>query len=347
MLEKDRKIAIYMEASLGRDDGKLGYGVMRYGSNPIVCVIDSMQAGKTVSDVCALPFDHPVVDSIEAARAMGAEVLVLGTAPSGGFAPQSWYPHMQQALQLGMSLVNGMHTLLADELGETISDPQSQFIWDTRKPGFTPQIARARAAALDNLRVLMVGTDMAIGKMTAGLEIYRWITGQNVTSSFIATGQVGITITGSGIPLDAFIVDQACGAVESAVLEAADSDVVFIEGQGSLLHPGSTATLPLMRGSCANRLIMCHRAGKTHLQNPSHIKVPPLKDFIKLNEDLAGACGSLTRPETTGIALNTAGFDDAQADQKIKRLEDETGLPVEDVVRNGAAKLGRAILGLS
>ena len=38
-------------------------------------------------------------------------------------------------------------------------------------------------------------------------------------SGFIATGQIGITITGDGIPLDAFKVDHACGAVERKVLE--------------------------------------------------------------------------------------------------------------------------------
>ena len=59
-----------------------------------------------------------------------------------------------------------------------------------------------------------------------------------------ATGQVGITVTGKGIPLDAYKLDHACGAVEAAVIEQKDKDVVIVEGQGSIMHPGSSATLP-------------------------------------------------------------------------------------------------------
>lgn len=344
MLNKNQKIAIYMEGDLGSDYGKMGYGVMRYIANPISCVIDSTQAGKQVNEVCKLPFDYPVVASLNEAKNLGAQVLVLGTAPSGGRVADEWYPSLKEALSLGMSIVNGLHDPLSEILADHVTMPDKQWIWDTRQPAFTPAIAAAKEAELGNKRVLMVGTDMAIGKMTAGLEVYRWIKQQQVSSAFIATGQIGITITGQGIPLDAFKVDHACGAVETAVMAAADHDIIFVEGQGSLLHPGSSATLSLMRGSCANRLIMCHRGGMTHLRKPEHVSVPPIKEFIQLNEHLAAACGSLTAAKTVGIALNTVMLDEQQAVAEIARLEDETGLPVQDVVRNGAEKIGKALL---
>ena len=72
-----------------------------------------------------------------------------------------------------------------------------------------------RRQPLNNKRVLLVGTDMAIGKMTAGLEIHRWLRAHRQDAVFLATGQIGITITGRGIPLDAFKLDHACGAVEA------------------------------------------------------------------------------------------------------------------------------------
>ena len=103
----------------------------------------------------------------------------------------------------------------------------------------------------------MVGTDMACGKMTTALEFFSWFKEKGLNTGFIATGQIGITITGDGIPLDAFKVDHACGAVETKVLENSNKDLIIIEGQGSLLHPGSTATLPLIRGSCPTHLILC------------------------------------------------------------------------------------------
>jgi len=344
MLDKNQKIAIYMEDNLDSDYGKMGYGVMRYIPNPVVCVIDSTHKGMRVKDACSLPYDYPVVSTVEEAHQLGAEVLVLGTAPSGGRVPDEWYPPLREALQFGMSLVNGLHDKLNDKLGESIQDTANQWIWDVRQPAFTPAIAKGRAADLKNSRVLMVGTDMAIGKMTAGLEVYDWIRNQNPSTAFVATGQIGITITGHGIPLDAFKVDHACGAVETAVLEAADNDFIFIEGQGSLLHPGSSATLSLMRGSCANKLIMCHRAGMSVLRSPDHIKIPPLREFIQLNEAMTSVCGSLTAAKTIGVALNTSMLDEQDALAVIKQTEDDIGLPVQDVYRFGAEKLGMELL---
>lgn len=345
MLRKDHNIALFMQDSLGSENGKMGYGIMRYSANPIVCVIDSTQAGQSVRQACGLPFDVPVVANIAEAEALNANVIITGTAPSGGRIPKDWLPPLHEALDAGMSLVNGLHDSLSQLLNVELSE--SQFIWDIRRPQFTPPIASGLAGDQKNLRILMIGTDMAIGKMTAGLELYRWSQQQSLSSAFVATGQVGISITGTGIPLDSFKVDHACGAVETAVLQKADKDLIFIEGQGSLLHPGSSATLSLMRGSCANRFILCHRAGMDWIETGDdnrRIQVPPLQDFIKLNEQVASVYGSLTTPKTVGIALNTSHLNDAKARAEITRLENELGLPVQDLVRYGAEKLGNALI---
>lgn len=344
MLENHQKLAIYMEENLDSNYGKLGFAVMRYSPNPIVCVIDSIHNGKKISEVCGLPFDYPVTGSIEEAVRMGAEVLVLGTAPSGGRIPREWDEPLSQSIEKGLCIINGLHDSLNDRYGSRLLG--QQWIWDIRQPVTIPDIASARCASLDNKRVLLVGTDMAIGKMTAGLEIHKWICDNHaeLKTEFLATGQVGITITGKGIPLDAYKVDHACGAVEAMVLEAGKSDIVLIEGQGSILHPGSTATLPLMRGSCATHLIMCHGAHMSRLRHPESVKIPPLKEFIHLNEELTSVCGSLIRASTIGIALNTSMVSEREAFSEIARLEDETGLPVTDVVRFGPEKLGRRLI---
>ena len=191
----------------------------------------------------------------------------------------------------------------------------------------------------------MIGTDMAIGKMTAGLEIYKWLREQKVSTAFLATGQTGVTITGRGIPLDAYKVDHASGAVEQLVLGAADKDVVIIEGQGSLVNPGSTATLPLMRGSCATHLILCHKAGKTTVEiEENTVPIPPLREFIALNEAVATVCGSLTKATTIGVAVDTRGLDEQSAQVALSDIEDETGLPAQDLVRFGPEKVARLLL---
>jgi uncharacterized NAD-dependent epimerase/dehydratase family protein len=342
MLKSTQKIAIYLQGSLGDADGKMGYGVLRFSPNPVCCVIDSRHSGKSVSDVIDVGRDCAVVASIGQAVEAGAEVLVLGIAPSGGRIPEDWLPALNDAIDHGLCIVNGLHDFLADRFVDRLS--KEQWIWDVRQVGdAAPPMASGKAAQLTNKRLLMVGTDMAIGKMTVALEMNRHLLELNRDSVFIATGQIGLTVSGFGVPLDAVKVDHACGWVESKVLEMAQHDIVLIEGQGSLLHPGSSATLSLMRGGCPTHLVLCHKAGMTHVDS-MNVKIPPLKDVIALNEITASGAGALTQARTIGIALNTYGLDEAQAVRTISSTEDDTGLPVTDVVRYGASKLTDALI---
>lgn len=343
MLDPTLPIALFAEATLGTLNAKMTEGILRYGRNPVAAVIDSTKAGRQVSDVCAVPANTPVVASLDEAIARGAAVLVLGTAPSGGRLPPDWIGMLEQALDRGLHLINGMHDRLEPLLGHRLRE--GQWIWDLRVPqGDPPPIAMARAAALDNRRVLMVGTDMAIGKMTAGLELTRGLQDLGHDAAFLATGQIGIAITGRGIPLDAMLVDHAAGAVERMVLEAANHPVVVVEGQGSLLHPGSTATLPLLRGSCCNAMVLCHRAGMRHLDTIGEVLVPPLPDVIALYEAVASAAGALPAARIKAIAVDTSRLDATAAGACLRKIEDQTGLPAVDPVRDGRQRLATAVL---
>jgi len=344
MLDPNLPIALYAEATLGTLNAKMTEGILRYGSNPVVAVIDSTKAGLRVSDVCPIRSEVPVVASLEEAIQRGAVVLVLGTAPSGGRLPAAWLGTLEAAIDQGLHLINGMHDRLEPVLRHRLRP--GQWVWDLRVPqAEPPPIAMARAAALNNQRVLMVGTDMAIGKMTAGLELTRHLQGQGHDAVFLATGQIGIAITGRGIPLDAVLVDHAAGAVERMVLEAAGHDVLVIEGQGSLLHPGSTATLPLMRGSCCTAMILCHRAGMQRLDTIGEVSVPPLTEVIALYEAVARAGGALTPARVAAIAVDTSRLSAADAETALQAIEDETGLPTADPVRQGTQRLASAALG--
>ena len=340
MLNSKDKVAVWMEGSLDDDYGKMGISAMRYLENEIVCVIDSTHSGKIVSDVSPIiKKDILIVDSLEKAKQMGASVLLMGVLTSGGILPDHWGEMIIKALKLELSLVNGLHVNLNDKYSSYIIDKENQWIWDTRTPQFIPKIGSGEAMKLSNKRVLMIGTDMAAGKMTVGLELYSHLKDKNVNVGFVATGQVGITVTGKGIPLDAYKLDYACGAVQQAVVEEQDKDIVIVEGQGSILHPGSTATLPLMRGTCPTHMILCHLAHKDSLRSPDWVKVPNLLSFIKLNEELANVLGTYGNSKVVGIALNTSRLDENDAKNYILKVEKETGLPAADVVRFGGDKI--------
>ena len=343
MLKPTDKIAVWMESSLDDDYGKMGISALRYLDNEILCVVDSVYAGKKISEVSIIKKDIPIVESIEKAKLMGSDVLLLGVLTSGGVRPKSWDPVIREALEKGMSIINGLHDQVSPDFSKHLVT-QNQWIWDTRVPKFIPKIGSARTADLTNKRVLMIGTDMAAGKMTAGLELFSYLKDKNINVGFVATGQVGITVTGNGIPLDAYKLDHACGAVETAVLEQKEKDIVIVEGQGSILHPGSTATLPLMRGTCPTHMILCHIARNDSLRSMENIKIPELKNFIKLNEDLASVLGTYPEAKVIGIALNTTHMSEADAKDYINNVEKETGVLAADVIRFGGDRIFSQLL---
>ena len=343
MLKPHQRVALYMEGYIHTEYVKMGLGLIRYLQNPIVGIIDSNHAGRNINQEYNIDRDIPIYKKLDHVIDQGAEVLILGIAPSGGKIPDTWHCVIQDALDSGLSIINGLHDSLGPSFSDHIQNP-TQWIWDVRVPQFTPNIASGRAAKLTNKRLLMIGTDMACGKMTAGLEIYRWAQNNKIDTAFVATGQIGITLMGSGIPLDALKVDHACGAVEQMVVNNSERSLVVVEGQGSLLHPGSAATLPLMRGTCPTHMILCHRADKTTLRNPESIKIPDLRDFITLNESLASVAGTYGNPKVVGIALNTVNLLEKEAKKYINNLESEFKIPVTDVLRFGVEKIVKDLL---
>ena len=343
MLKSNERVTVYMEGHIDSDYGKMGTGVVRYLKNPIVGVIDKTHAGKSMKDFIDIEREIPIIENVNRAISLGAEVLVIGIAPSGGRIPDSWKPIIKESIKSGLSIVNGLHDLLLPEWRNIINRGK-QWIWDVRVPQFTPTIATAKASSLSNKRVLFIGTDMAVGKMTSGLELYEDLLQRRVKVGFIATGQIGITIMGKGIPLDAFKIDHACGAVEQMVMEDADKEILIVEGQGSLLHPGSSATLPLMRGSCPTHLILCIRADKMTLRSPKNIAIPDLNKFIALNEDLATVVGTYPRAKVIGICANTSMLSKENAKNFIYSISEKTGVETTDPVRFGVSGISNLLL---
>lgn len=331
MLRPETKLILFMEGALGELHGKMGTGILRYSKNPVVAIIDTTAVGSSVEAKTGIQRNIPIVATLEEAIKLGGEALVLGIAPPGGQIPATWFRILDEAISQGVSLINGLHDRLS--LRYPTLKP-GQFVWDIRVEPAGLDINHAKAAKLDNRRVLMIGTDMAIGKMTAGLEIYRRANERGLRTEFVATGQIGITLTGRGVPLDAVRVDYASGAIEREVLACKDASLVIVEGQGSLINPASTANLPLLRGTQPTHLILCHRAGLTHLQRFQEIQIPPLDQFWTLYEDLAEACGTFKRPQTVAICLNTAHLTPSQAEATLKQTEDRYGLPTVDPVRS-------------
>jgi uncharacterized NAD-dependent epimerase/dehydratase family protein len=271
-------------------------------------------------------------------------VLAIGIAPSGGALPEPWYQEVKTAVAAGLSIVNGLHTPLTPDLKALRPHPQ-QWIWDVRQEPSGLQVGAARARHLPCRRVLAVGTDMSVGKMSTNLELHKTAIARGLRSKVIATGQTNLMLGDDGIPLDAVRVDFAAGAVEQAVLAHGEThDILFVEGQGSLFNPASTATLPLMRGSQPTHLVLVHRVGQTQIHNCPDIKIPPLPEVIRVCETVVSAGGAFLAAPVVAIALNTHPLSEAEAKAAIAAVTQSTGRPCTDVVRYGAAPILQTIM---
>lgn len=342
-LKPDQRVAILLHDGIQGTQGKTGLALLRYSQAPIVAVIDRQCAGESLPALTGIAREVPIVATVAQALAYAPDVLAIGIAPSGGGLPDEWQQEIKQAIVAGLSIVNGLHTPCLPELRDSLRE--GQWIWDVRQEPSGLTIGSGKARLLTCQRVLTVGTDMGVGKMSTSLELNSAAQRRGLRSLFLATGQAGLMIAGNGVPLDGVRVDFAAGAVEQLVIRGKDYDMLHIEGQGSLLHPGSTATLPLIRGTQPTQMILVHRAGQTHIRNHPHVPIPPLAKVIQLYETVAAAGGAFTPVPVVAIALNTAHLETAVAQLAIEQTQAETGLPCTDVVRFGADALLDAVLG--
>jgi uncharacterized NAD-dependent epimerase/dehydratase family protein len=332
-LTAKHRVAILLHEGIRGTHGKTGLAYLRYGEASIVAVIDGQCTGESLSALTGIERtrDIPIVGNVQEALTYHPDVLLIGIAPSGGVLPDAWWEEVKQGVAAGLSLVNGLHTPLASRFERL---QERQWIWDIRQEPKELNIGKGKARSLSCQRLLTVGTDMAVGKMSTSLEIYRAAQQRGIKAKFLPTGQGGLAIAGDGIALDAIRVDFAAGAVEQMVMDwGNDYNLLIVEGQGSLLHPGSTATLPLMRGSQPTGLILVHRAEQQFIRDVPELAIPPLSKVVQLYEQLASAGGVFTPVSVIAIALNTFHLSVEAAQQAIEQVKEETGLPCTDIVR--------------
>jgi uncharacterized NAD-dependent epimerase/dehydratase family protein len=344
-ISADARLALYAEGEFGKGRSKTAEGVMRYGQNPIAAVIDSTATGKTIKETVGIDCPAPIVASIEDSLVHKPTVLLLGTAPTGGRLPDSWRADIILAIENGLDIVSGLHDFLEDDPEiKAVADAHGRLLLDVRKAPEDLPVASGLAKKVKGFTVLTVGSDVSIGKMTTSLELLRAAQKKNVKADFVATGQTGIMVAGGkGIAIDRVIGDFMAGAAEQMVTSVDEScELIFVEGQGSLAHPGfSGVTLSLLHGSCPKAMILCHQPGRKLIGRLPDFPILDLKRMIGLNETMA----ALMQPaKVVGIALNTNGLNEEEARQAILAIEQETELPCTDPVRFGADALVDAIL---
>ncbi len=314
---------------------KTATGLLRYCPRECLAVLDPDCAGQRAQELLEVGGDTPIIASLDAAPT--ADTLVLGIAPPGGKIPLAWKQVILQAIDRGMNVLSGLHDFLSDD-SEIARAAQAKgvTITDVRKNDFK-QIARRHGLNDSCLRLHTVGHDCSVGKMVVSLELERGLIARGRDAHFVATGQTGIMVAGSGLPIDCIVADFVNGAAEKLVLDSQHHEIIVVEGQGSLVHPSySAVTLGLLHGCLPHGLIFVFEAGRETVGGLEQVKLPSLKKQRELFETMA----SIYQPcETIGIAMNGRRLNKSDAEQLARSIETEMGLPVVDVIRDGPARL--------
>jgi uncharacterized NAD-dependent epimerase/dehydratase family protein len=320
--------------------GKTYRGVLRYRREDVVAILDSARAGETEDGV-------PVVATVQEALPLRPTTALVGVVTQGGHFPPNWMQLLRSCVENGLDVENGLHVFLEDDPELSgLAERHGVELRDLRRPPADLSTATGENLGVEATIVLTVGSDCAIGKMTVSCELDLEARRRGLRSVFVPTGQTGMAIAGWGIAIDAVVADFIAGAAERLVVEGRErgGDLLWVEGQGSLVHPVySGVTLGLYHGSVPHLLVLCHEVGRTEIEGAGggpH-PIPPLRELVELHERFALPA----RPaRVVAVALNTRELGEDEARAAVAAAEAETGLPADDPVRFGAARLVDAVL---
>lgn len=234
-----------------------------------------------------------------------------------------------EAAQAGISLVSGLHQLLADdrEIVDTIQRQGAQII-DVRRPRPTSELRfwTGEVLSLETPRVAILGTDCALGKRTTGSLLVDACGGVGLHAEMIFTGQTGwLQGYPYGFILDATPNDFVCGELESAILACqreVEPDLILIEGQASLRNPMGPCGSELILAGGAAGVILQHAPTRPFFDELEELgcRIPPIEEEI----ELIGLLGA----EVWAVTLSEENMASKEAEEIRLDMAERLGIPV-------------------
>ena len=328
---------VYCEGNFAALDGKTANGLVRSSEKyRILSVIDSEKAGLDTGMVLdeknnGIPLCRDLADALAAAGTV-PDYFIFGMAPSSGMLSLHERSLILEAISHGMNIVNGLHEFLNDDPIFIAACEASQVeILDVRKPRAKKDLRMfsGRIAEVTCPRIAVLGTDCAIGKRTTATVLTKALNDCGIRAVMIGTGQTGL-IQGAryGVALDAIPSQFCVGELEATIVEAFENekpDVIIIEGQGALSHPAFSSSSFILRGSCANGVVLQHAPERKHRCDFEQMPIPTPESEINLIETFA-------ETKVIGLTINHENMIDAKVTAAITRYEKELGIPVTDAL---------------
>jgi len=342
---RGRKALLLANHSFSSMWAKTAVCFLMYRAQDAAAVLDADQAGRTAADALGVGGDVPIVGTVEDGIRKGAEIAIVGTAPMGGVLDDELYGEIITCLEAGLDVVSGLHVFLEDDSDVLAAGRVSGArAWDVRRVHYPFEVSQGQGCTTGARTVMIVGSDCNVGKMTVSLELCREARRRGIKAAWAATGQTGMLLCERGICVDRVIADFVGGAAQELVnAEGAGVDLLFVEGQGAIVHPGYAAvTLGLLYGVMPDCMVLAHVAGRELLKR-LETPILPVSELVALHEQLMAPFR--TSP-VAGVTLDTSTLETDAARTELERISKQTGLPAADVVRFGCDPVLDAILGI-
>lgn len=326
---------VLAESVFGTTYGKTANGLVRFSRRYNVrYVIDSSHAGEDAGMVlngkkCGIP----VVAALPVNADPPLSTLVVGVATDGGVLPPKYRKFIADALKSGLNVVSGLHEFLSDDPefaklasknGRTITDVRKMF--RDRKDMFTGRILDVKS-----MKIAVLGTDSAVGKRTTSVFLSESMKKKGNTSEMIGTGQTswmqGFKYT---IVLDAIINDFVSGALETVTVDAWNDlhpDYMFLEGQGSVLHPAYPGSFEIIGALHPDAIILQHSPKRLYYDGFEQFKIPPLEKYIRILE-------LLSDKKVIAVAINRDDMTSSEMLDYMDMVERKYGIPAFDPLGN-------------
>ena len=325
--------------------GKTAHGLIR-GTDRfnILGVIDPKYPGQDAGEVLdgkkrGIPVFATLDDFIRTTKEK-AKYCILGVATKGGVIPASLQVMLKEALEKGLSIVNGLHDYVSDheELVQIAREKGLEII-DVRKPKkfkdlhfWVGNIQKVKCP-----KIAVLGTDCALGKRTTTRFLVEAMRKAGYKAEMIYTGQTG-WMQGAryGFIFDSTLNDFISGELENAIVkcwEEVNPDIIFIEGQSSLRNPSGPAGSEWLVSAAADGVVLQHHPVRKQFKDYEYYPayMPELKDEIALIK-MYGA-------PTLALTVNTGKMKIEDARSFAAEKEKELGIPALLPLEDGVEKL--------
>lgn len=326
---------VLAESVFGTTYGKTANGLVRFSRRYNVrYVVDSSHAGEDAGMIlngkkCGIP----VVPTLPVNVDPPLSTLVVGVATDGGVLPPKYRKFIADGLKSGLNVVSGLHEFLSDDPefsklasknGRTITDVRKMF--RDRKDVFTGRILKVKSK-----KIAVLGTDSAVGKRTTSVFLSESMKRRGNTSEMIGTGQTswmqGFKYT---IVLDAIINDFVSGALETVTVDAWNDlhpDYMFLEGQGSVLHPAYPGSFEIIGALHPDAIVLQHSPKRLYYDGFEQFKIPPLEKYIRILE-------LLSDKKVIAVAVNRDDMTNSEMLDYMETVEKNYGIPAFDPLGN-------------